>query len=379
MQWEKNWHGFVQCEFKNRFFQSRPSAPRPTSFFILNPSGARLPQFASTVAECARQCSDHGPECRAFFWTPQKDHLCYLRRDWLRTKRTYAELDQYAGIRRSWAMPGKSTPDWTPDASFPENIYSKQCKGKHTFVWWDQTGNDAFEFPDGDGQNERVSDAQECAAKCAEYGHQCKSFSVKENEAGDKICVVKGRWARTLRNGLNEFGADFSKQSSGYRCSARTNDSPIDDPSGTDLPINMRYLASLLSNLYETQPTKIILNDIYKCKFFSFLVIYKRLSKFHREIFSGMLTKFYSPPPAVYPDEIDEEEAPVRHPCDEPELCDHKICRRTPYKDQGSKFSDQTQSVFLRKFLKNVERSIIILCYGECKSGSFCFTLVFFY
>ena len=93
------------------------------------PSGARLPQYAETVAECAKQCNDLGRECRAFFWTPNQDRLCHLRRNWLGTLRTYKELDQYAGIRRSSARPGHSSPDWAPDASFPTNIYTKQCKG----------------------------------------------------------------------------------------------------------------------------------------------------------------------------------------------------------------------------------------------------------
>ena len=189
------------------------------------PSGAKVPQHAESVAACAKQCIDHGPDCRAFFWTPNDDYLCHLRRNWLDTKRTYKELDQYAGIRISSAQPGRTTPDWQPSASYPVDIYTKQCQGKYTFVWWEDTGNDAIEFPIDDRQNQDVIDAEECASICNNYGQECKSFTVFEDKENRKKCILKGRWVKTRRNGLNEFGPDYRRQISGYRCSARTSDS----------------------------------------------------------------------------------------------------------------------------------------------------------
>merc|ERR1712227_273427 len=96
-----------------------------------------------------------------------------------------------------------------------------------------------------------------------------------------------GRWVRTRRNGLNEFGPDYRRQISGYRCSARTNDGPINHPSGT-------------------------------------------------------WTKF-SPRPKIEYEEIDEEPI-LEHPCDQVNLCQHK-CRRTPVKD-GVNFQCQCEKKF---------------------------------
>ena len=38
-------------------------------------------------------------------------------------------------------------------------------------------------------------------------------------------------------------------------------------------------------------------------------------------------------PDVQYPEEEDETEEVLEHPCDNPDLCEHNICRRTPYKD----------------------------------------------